>query len=89
MAINPHNPRSHADNQFLALFRANCVLVGAHSRIEVVFVRQRKNRYELSAMLHIIQENSPIVLAYMHSAQETVCPIVGMADAALIFKKQR
>src|ERR1700729_1192181 len=88
VTVNPSHPCSSTHNQFLAVLSADCFLVGSHFRIGVVFVRQGKYGQNPAAVLFVIQESSPVCFAELHSTYEAFCPIVGMSNAATIFRKQ-
>jgi len=88
VAVDAHHPCGSAHNQLLTHLRADRLAIRTHRGIRIVFVRQRKDRHEPSAMLLVAQEVSPLVSAQIHPTQKSARPIIGAEGSVLIFEQQ-
>src|SRR4051812_32385418 len=89
VAVDGRDPSSGAHDQVLAPLRTHGLLIGAHGRIGVVLMRQRKDRDDPAPFVLVLQELTPVRSPQRHPAQEALRPVVRVGDAVLVFEHQR
>src|ERR1035437_4560207 len=85
--IRPQQPSRHVHDDFFALLWAD--RLGAHLRVFVVLIVEHEYRNHASAVLLVVDQLCPAVVAHAHAPHEAASPVVAVRRAILIFQQHR
>ena len=85
--IRPHQPSRHVHDDVLALLWGD--RLGTHLWVCVVLVAEHHHGDQPSAVLLVLNQLSPAIVAHVHAPHEAAGPVVAVRHAVFVLQQER